>query len=136
MFGSERTSRNSSNGDIDTSTSGASAVSSVASAPPDSVTVRPSISAISSAVSVAIRSITSSSSASCASTDTASRTASSAHSTFRSRSRAMVRMYAAASLIALLRTSSGSSVPSPLTGVAAPMVVLGAMAATCAARVM
>ena len=45
------------------------------------------------------------------------------------------RAYSAVSLMTLRATSSGISEPSPLTGVAAPILVLGAIAATWEAMV-
>ena len=75
-------------------------------------------------------------SASCSVADTLERTAFSAQSWFRPRSRATVRMKAAASF-STFRIDSLSTVPPPAaTGCAAPMLVAGAMAATWAAIVM
>ena len=48
----------------------------------------------------------------------------------------MARMSAAAALVALSDRVSGRSSPPLPTGVAAPMLVLGAITATCAAAVM
>ena len=66
----------------------------------------------------------------------ASRTADSAQSALRSCSSARDRMRATASLVTLAARVSGSSAPPLPTTEAAPMFVLGAMAATSAARVM
>ena len=75
-------------------------------------------------------------SASCSVADTLARTAFSAHSWFRPRSRATLRMKAAASF-STFRDMSLSMLPPPAaTGCAAPMLVAGAMAATWAAIVM
>ena len=63
----------------------------------------------------------------------ASRTADSAQSAFRSCSSARERMRATASFVTLAASVSGSSSPPAPTTDAAPMFVLGAMAATSAA---
>jgi hypothetical protein len=68
--------------------------------------------------------------------DTLERTAFSAQSWFRPRSRATVRMKAAASFSTFLDMSLSMVPPPAGTGCAAPMLVAGAMAATWAAMVM
>ena len=68
--------------------------------------------------------------------DTDSRTAFSAQSALRPRSTAMVRAKAAASFSIFFMLSLSMLPPPTATGCAAPMLVAGAMAATCAAMVM
>ena len=78
----------------------------------------------------------SASSASKAEKDLALSTVSSSALALRPRPWAMLRIKAAASWVALDARVSGRSCPPPATGEAAPMLVAGAMAATCAAAVM
>ena len=66
----------------------------------------------------------------------ASRTADSAQSALRSCALASDRMRATESFVIFAASVSGSSSPPPPTIDAAPMFVFGAMALTCAARVM
>ena len=68
--------------------------------------------------------------------ETDSRTAFSAHSALRPRSAAIVRANAAASFSTFLDISLSICPPPAATGCAAPMLVAGAIAATCAAMVM
>ena len=130
--------------------------------PPATATVRPSIFASSSVVSPATRSITPACSAALADRLAASRTAFSAQSALRPRSSARLRMKATASLVifvVMASCGSAGAVPLPArrsspalspslrsgwvgkpgmgapisTGVAAPRLVPGAIAATCVA---
>ena len=98
--------------------------------------VRPSILASKSGRESATRSITFSFSASRSVTATAWRTAFSAQSALRPRSIATVRMKAAASFSTFFIIVLSAPPPPTDTGDAAPMLVAGAMAATCPAIVM
>ena len=100
------------------------------------LTVRPSTLSRRSVRLAATRSMIPSFRASCSVADTLARTAFSAHSTFRPRSRATVRMNAAASFSIFLIDSLSIDPPPAATGWAAPMLVAGAIAAMWAARVM
>ena len=106
------------------------------SPPGSSWITRPSIRSIRSSRSAATRSITLSWTASSPVIDTEFRTASSAHCSLRPRCLAIPRMSAAASLVTFSRRSPSISSPLPEIGCAAPICVLGAMAAIWPARVM
>ena len=101
--------------------------------------VRPSAFATRAAGSVARKSTTRSLTASSAVTATLSRTAFSAQSAFRPRAAATDRTKAAVSFSTFLAmsfpASASTSRPPPVTGWAAPMLEVGCMAATSAARV-
>ena len=73
--------------------------------------------------------------ASSAPIETLFRTAFSAHSAFRPRCRASDSLNEAVEFSTFLPMTPGMSSPAPPTGCAAPMVVPGAIAATCAASV-
>ena len=99
-------------------------------------TTRPSILARRSGTLSATRSTTLSFTASRSVADTDERTAFSAHSTLRPRSVAIERAKAAASFSTFLLISLSIWPPPAATGCAAPILVAGAMAATCPAIVM
>ena len=86
-------------------------------------------------MSSAVRSMTLRSTASEPVTETDSRTACSAHSALRPRTSAIPRMSAAASFVIFALRSPSMSSPLPETGCAAPIWVLGAIAAMCPAIV-
>ena len=92
--------------------------------------VMPSILASRALISVAMRSITFCSSASDAVRLVASRTVFSAHSILRPRSSAKPRICATASFTTLRSRLGSIASPSPRTGVAEPILVAGAIAAT------
>jgi hypothetical protein len=100
------------------------------------LTVRPSSLTSRSGTLSATRSTTLSLTASRSVADTDDRTAFSAQSTFRPRSVAMLRTNAAASFSTFFSISLSVVPPPTVTGWAAPMLVAGAIAATCAAIVM
>src|SRR2546428_704143 len=100
------------------------------------LTARPSILSRRSGRESATRSTTLSFTASRSVIETAWRTAFSAQSAFRPRSSATVRMNAAASFSIFFIIVLSTFPPPSMTGDAAPMLVAGAIAATCAASVM
>src|SRR2546428_457371 len=100
------------------------------------LTVRPSIFSRRSGIESATRSTTLRRTASRSVIETAWRTAFSAQSAFRPRSSATVRMNAAASFSIFFIIVLSTFPPPSMTGDAAPMLVAGAIAATCAASVM
>ncbi len=104
--------------------------------PREVFTVRPSILSRRSGTLSATRSTTLRLTASRSVAETEDRTAFSAHSTLRPRSAAIVRAKAAASFSTFLVISLSMPPPPTGTGCAAPMLVAGAIAATCAAMVM
>ncbi len=126
MFGSNSECRNPTNGPSSSLVIVASDVRRVSVRPSAIVTVRPSMSASSASTLGAIRSITPSSSASSAEELIASRTARSAHSAFLPCSSARARAYATLSSTAFCEAIA----PDSPTGVAAPTLVPGAIAAT------
>ena len=135
MLGSVMRARNRSRKRISMRLMGASFVWSVTT-PRVVLITRPSILARRSWILSATRSTTLSLTASRSVTETEERTAFSAHSTLRPRSAARLRAKAAASFATFLDISLPISPPPAVTGCAAPMLVAGAIAATCAAMVM
>ena len=104
--------------------------------PSISCTARPSTATSSSVSVAATRSITFSSSASFGVAELASRTAASAQSALRPWSSATPRAKATVSFVTLRPRSPSTSSPVAVIGVAAPMVVLGAIAAMWPAMAM
>ena len=103
---------------------------------PATSTVRPSARATTSSRSLATKSTTFSRAASSAVMETLLRTALAAHSTLRPRLCAIASLNEAVKLTIFRPIVPLMSSPPPPTGWAAPMLVPGAMAATCAASVM